>query len=204
MKKSIILMSAFIIGAASLPAQITQEQADVIVTEYVKSNIAEPYLLYAHLETPSAEGLAIATFQEEIVNVKYACWAYYLDENPELSEPSQHRYLFVKEDDGNLLEIITANDLGPEELSQWKLVEPVGIDDVENVVLIVYPNPTENQLRIINYELGIEKIKLFDIFGRQVYETTETIFDISHLPTGVYFVQIKTETGIITQKVIKQ
>jgi hypothetical protein len=35
---------------------------------------------------------------------------YYLNENPELSEPSRHRYLFVKKDAGNLLEIITAND----------------------------------------------------------------------------------------------
>jgi hypothetical protein len=30
-----------------------------------------------------------------------------------------------------------------------------------------------------------------------------TTIDISHLPTGVYFVEIKTETGVVTKKVIK-
>jgi hypothetical protein len=54
-RKIILLMSALTIWLASLSAQITQQQADAIVSEYVKAHIAEPYLLYAHLETQGEE-----------------------------------------------------------------------------------------------------------------------------------------------------
>jgi hypothetical protein len=83
-----------------------------------------------------------------------------------------------------------------------------GIESSENIQWNVYPNPTNGILHLQSrIESGmifkLEKVILFDIFGRQVYETTETVFDISHLPAGVYFVQIKIETDIITQKVVK-
>ncbi|MCL2073402.1 MAG: leucine-rich repeat protein [Marinilabiliaceae bacterium] len=69
----------------------------------------------------------------------------------------------------------------------------------------IYPNPAVDELRIINYELGIEKIEIFDVTGRLVHKVVQTeinynkvfhnemIIDISKLSGGVYFLKIGNE-----------
>jgi len=187
-------MLALIACTTSLSAQITREQADKIVWKHIQNEVTIPYLLYAQNDTPGAEGLMITTYHEETVKVKYACWAYYLNENPGVNEPVQHRYLFVKEDDRNLLEIITSNDLVPDLTGCEPVLGSVNVkkefisiypnpttgvlnliqgiagqarnDERENITL--YPNPTTGELEIKNYELGINSIEVFDVFGRKV------------------------------------
>jgi gingipain R len=73
----------------------------------------------------------------------------------------------------------------------------------------IFPNPTDGQLKITNSELGITNVKIFDVFGRTVVGTNlcvrpETTIDISNLSTGVYFIHIQTEEGIVTRKVVKR
>jgi len=197
-------MLVLIAWTTSLSAQITREQADAIVWEHIQNEITPPYLLYVNLNTPSEEGMVITTFNDEVVKVKYTCWAYYLNESPEVSEPSQHRYLFVKENNGNLLEIITTNDFGPD-LTGW---EPVlGLGDMKKEGIRIYPNPTTGELRITSYELREGKIEIFDVYGRTVGAypcgRPEATINIAHLPAGIYFVKVKNENSEITQKVIK-
>ena len=79
----------------------------------------------------------------------------------------------------------------------------------------IYPNPTTGELKIKNYELKIgiagqarndgAFVEIFDIFGRShVSRVTchekEAVINISHLPSGVYFLRID---GQIV-KVVKQ
>ena len=166
--------------ATSLSAQITREQADMIVLEHIQNEVTPPYFLYVNVNTPTAEGIAITTSQAEAMQAKYACWVYYLNENPVMSAPSQHRYLFVKEDDGNLLEVITSNDLVPE-LTDWTEVMPVGIEAPPSPLerdVRIYPNPTSGLLTIcdVRYatsdnrksEIGQSEIEIFDVMGRTV------------------------------------
>ncbi len=68
----------------------------------------------------------------------------------------------------------------------------------------IYPNPTNGELRIESGELRMEEIQLLDVAGKRVFETKKTDFNISHLPTGIYFMRLKTDKGNITKKVIKQ
>jgi len=78
----------------------------------------------------------------------------------------------------------------------------------------VYPNPTDGELRIdcgrdaINRVSTITRIEVFDVFGRNVGVKFPSFGgvrggNISHLPTGIYFLRIQTETDVITQKVVK-
>jgi len=210
MKKMFLLMLALIACATSLSAQITQEQADEIVLEYIQNEVAQPYFLYVNVKAPNPSGIALTTHNEESVKVKYACWAYYLNENPALSEPCQHRYLFVKADDGNLLEIITSNDLAPDNLlTQWTLVL-LGVETWEETNILVYPNPTTGELTINNEQLIINNIEIFDIYGRKLSHISypkshiSNLIDISDLAPGIYFVKIKTEINEIVKKVVKQ
>ena len=88
-------------------------------------------------------------------------------------------------------------------------VEKNGIKTIETSTVKVYPNPTTGELRIENYDLLVEKIKIFDIYGRNVLSqnvcsTQHTKLNISHLSTGVYFVKISTEAGEVVQKVVKE
>jgi hypothetical protein len=73
-----------------------------------------------------------------------------------------------------------------------------GLNDV-----FIYPNPTTGELRIENGALKIQQISIFNLLGRNVLNTKQTTLDISHLPAGIYFVQIKTEKGVVTKKIVK-
>jgi len=70
---------------------------------------------------------------------------------------------------------------------------------------MLVPNPTTGALTITNYELRIESIEVFDIYGRKqnAESRKENEIDISGLPAGFYFVKITTENGKVTKKVIK-
>ena len=207
--QSAIFITLFILFACPtlLSAQITREQADQIVWEHLQKEVSQPYFLYANTHTPSVAGINITTSNAEVVKIKYASWAYYLNEFPVASGPSQHRYLFVKEDNGNLLEIITTNDIVPD-LTEWELL--LGIVDLKSEAISIYPNPTTGELTIDNGQLTINNVEVFDIYGRKIHSSTLTSYlspltsiNISHLPSGIYFVKISTEAGEVVRKVIK-
>ena len=92
-------------------------------------------------------------------------------------------------------------------------IEPVATPELNAVS--IYPNPTKGELRIENGELRIRNIQFFDIRGnivlspfpspiwRGVSEGRGEV-NISHLPAGIYFVQITTEKGVVTKKVVKR
>ena len=86
----------------------------------------------------------------------------------------------------------------------------VGIETITNdeLRITVFPNPANEQLTINNEQLIINNVEIFDVMGRPVVGSNlcvrpATTIDISHLPSGVYFVKIYTENGVVTQKVVK-
>ena len=213
MKQKVFLIVVLVAWATALPAQIMREQADVIVKEHLQNEMIESNLLYVNVNAPSVEGIAITTSNEETFQAKYACYAYYLNE----SELSQCRYLFVKEDDGNLLEVIASNDLGQSDLTQWEAVDDVGIVETNNYPsLRIYPNPTAGQLIISlpNPSEGgayeAESIEIYDALGKRHYVAAPSLSEraggevnISHLPAGIYFLKIKTGVSTLIKKVVK-
>jgi len=106
------------------------------------------------------------------------------------------------------------------EAEVWKLFNIVGINvgivETDNYPsLRVYPNPTTGVLNLIqesinNEQLTINNVEIFDIYGRKHHISYLTShisnhqINISHLPAGLYFVRITTETGVVMQKIVKQ
>ena len=90
-------------------------------------------------------------------------------------------------------------------------IEPIEMKPVNNNSVSIYPNPTTGQLIIENGELIMEKIDIFDVMGRNLgtlpFSPSITggwgEVDISHLPSGFYFLRIQTDKGVITAKVVK-
>jgi surface protein len=68
----------------------------------------------------------------------------------------------------------------------------------------LYPNPVQGELNI-NLPSGTEisTVKVFNTLGQQVQRATRSQVDMSGLTSGVYFVEITTNKGQHTQKVIK-
>jgi len=102
---------------------------------------------------------------------------------------------------------LTANN------TQLLLSTKVGIEEVVGEVtgFRVYPNPTTGELRIdMSDEMSDMRCEIYDIYGRKMSQISNlksqisNQINISHLPSGVYFVRIQTENKMITQKIIKQ
>ena len=85
-----------------------------------------------------------------------------------------------------------------------KYTEPASIVETNNnAALRVYPNPTAGKLHISISDMRLSDIKIYDIFGKlQMSEIgqSEITIDISHLPSGMYFLK----TGEQTVKVVKE
>jgi CubicO group peptidase (beta-lactamase class C family) len=74
----------------------------------------------------------------------------------------------------------------------------------ENEILItVYPNPTNGLVNIEIQNQTIENIKLYDLQGRLIKETSESQFDLSNYSNGTYFIRAQTEKGFFSYKLIK-
>jgi len=83
------------------------------------------------------------------------------------------------------------------------------IEEIANSGITVYPNPTSSELHVESHIAGIGNIEIFDVTGKSVATVKKgnlptTTLNISHLPAGVYFLQIQTGTGVVTKKVVKQ
>jgi hypothetical protein len=201
MKKNLFTMFVLLAWTTSLFAQITRVQADAIVLDFLKNEVTDSGFLYVHANAPSEEGIVITTSNEEAVKAKYACWVYYLNE----SELSKSRYLFVKEDNGSLLEIIANNDTGPDDFSSWEVVDiAAGTIVVGNAMKHPYPNPV-NDLLTIPCNGDNVRVKIYDLTGTCLYSgllkgKDDCRLNVSFLNAGVYILSVDGEAYRIIKK----
>lgn len=91
----------------------------------------------------------------------------------------------------------------------WLAYGATGVDEIskDESRLVVMPNPVTDFVNIgmVN---SMEELEIYNNQGQVVYQqdvnkATQRI-DLSHLPSGMYFVKAKTENGIYTSKLIKK
>lgn len=77
---------------------------------------------------------------------------------------------------------------------------------LEKITVKLFPNPTSNQLTIVSDELKISEINIADITGEMIktIKGSTNNVNVSGLPSGIYFIQLITEEGVIAKKFIKQ
>ncbi len=72
----------------------------------------------------------------------------------------------------------------------------------------IYPNPTNGLITIVTPSHELKTIRLVDVTGRVILEMQElnelTDLDLSKYSKGVYYLNVKTATGTLTKKVIKE
>ncbi|MBW6483758.1 MAG: T9SS type A sorting domain-containing protein [Vicingaceae bacterium] len=87
-----------------------------------------------------------------------------------------------------------------------KLSAVVSIDEIENTPLTtIFPNPTNGIFTISSTE-GINEVEVFNTLGQAVYNkkitSNSTTINLTSFPKGLYLVQLKTNTNIITKKIV--
>lgn len=69
----------------------------------------------------------------------------------------------------------------------------------------IYPNPVKDILHIQSNDLTtITAVKIYDILGKLIQETTASTIPVSGLAKGLYIVKVTTENGEISKKFIKE
>ncbi len=81
----------------------------------------------------------------------------------------------------------------------------VGIEDVANVKVEIYPNPTTDRLNI-ECEQAISRVEVLDVAGRTVMSQNGNVNSINTkaLAEGVYMLRVMTEAGVSAQKFVKE
>lgn len=85
------------------------------------------------------------------------------------------------------------------------LNSPVGIEDVEEGGLAIFPNPVKDVLNI-NYDKAINQIDVYDVNGKLVktLTTVGSSINVSDLSDGIYMLNMQTEEGLVIRKIVKE
>ncbi|HLG35531.1 MAG TPA: T9SS type A sorting domain-containing protein [Bacteroidia bacterium] len=90
----------------------------------------------------------------------------------------------------------------------------------QNQIINLFPNPATNEIKVQSLKFKVEAVEIYDVVGGKVYSLVDSrllsvaqqlstnhyqlTLNISNLPSGMYFVRIRTENGSVTKKLIKQ
>jgi hypothetical protein len=88
---------------------------------------------------------------------------------------------------------------------RFDIVADDGINNSLKNTIDVYPNPTNDFLtiRILNGH-KIKQVMVFDLYGKLVMNTNETILDLKSLNNGIYFLKVFTANRVEELKIIKK
>lgn len=79
----------------------------------------------------------------------------------------------------------------------------LGVEEYSEINFTIYPNPVRNYLQV-DSQLQFETIKVFNLQGQLVIETVLNNINVSHLNSGLYFVQVIVDGKSVTRKLIKE
>jgi hypothetical protein len=85
----------------------------------------------------------------------------------------------------------------------------VSIQSTNNTqsTITLFPNPTSSNFTITSTD-KIESVKVYNLIGEEMLITTpnnnQSTININQFSNGIYFVEIKTEKGIVWKKIVKE
>lgn len=108
--------------------------------------------------------------------------------------------------DPTVVKSIYNNNVGCNTIQEVEASCILGISEMAlNEAISIFPNPVSELLEInISKGIGLEKIIVFSTLGQQLMHSVERTVDFSSLAQGVYFVEIQTDHGGMTKKVVKR
>jgi hypothetical protein len=113
--------------------------------------------------------------------------------------------------EGNFCSDVTTNPATLEVIATCRLANPEGDDEeatIENTTtpITIYPNPTSDHLTISGIE-GTAEVSVISVDGRVVLKNqstnSTTTIDVSQLSRGTYMIQVLDQSGVRTERFIK-
>ena len=93
--------------------------------------------------------------------------------------------------------------VGPGYVGVYSFEEILSTDSVAIQETSLYPNPTKDQFTIqLNEGIQFQKADIYNQLGQFVLSSSEAIVDVSNLSQGMYFVEVFTDQGKSTRKLI--
>lgn len=77
-----------------------------------------------------------------------------------------------------------------------------GLEALQKNSIRVYPNPVSNRLRIETHD-WIKRVQLINMEGQVILSGRDKDINLTHVPRGIYQLQVETEKGWETQRVVK-
>jgi myo-inositol-hexaphosphate 3-phosphohydrolase len=73
--------------------------------------------------------------------------------------------------------------------------------------LSIYPNPNNGMFSLVSAKATNGSIEVYNVLGERVFSRTETVFtnlqlDLGNLPSGVYYLSLKSGDGVRTLKFV--
>jgi hypothetical protein len=79
----------------------------------------------------------------------------------------------------------------------------LGVKDDNLINFKIFPNPAKNQFTIQLQEgLELQKVNLFNSLGQLINSTNKNIISTSNLTSGIYYVEIITDNGKASKKIV--
>lgn len=85
----------------------------------------------------------------------------------------------------------------------YNINQVLATTDLNEVSIVMYPNPASNSVRFSG--VVVEEVEVYDMAGKLVLSSTEPLnneLSVSALTDGIYQVQIITQKGVNTQKLV--
>lgn len=87
----------------------------------------------------------------------------------------------------------------------FNITDLLSIEDYLESGFNLFPNPTKDQFTIqLNDNSVLQKITIYNTLGQVVLSSNELIVNTSKLASGSYYVQVETNQGKATKKLIKE
>jgi hypothetical protein len=101
---------------------------------------------------------------------------------------------------------IAEADFGGSATTVIKNINPSsGLETLDNANVIVYPNPAKDQLTIAA-GMKMDRIEFVSVTGQtiftQIVNTTTTNIQLAGISSGMYFVKIYADSGIVVKQVV--
>lgn len=86
--------------------------------------------------------------------------------------------------------------------------ENLSINNPTTIEIEVYPNPFQDSLKwVMQSGIEVKEFQVYDLSGQKrqfSWSANDKIIYLSELPTGLYFLKVTTNLGILTKKIIKR
>jgi len=93
-------------------------------------------------------------------------------------------------------------------VSNVAISAPLGIRENKQDGIMIYPNPAQDKLFIINQTTGKFEAAIFTMDGRLLgtysLSGTKTVLDVADLTDGLYIIKIRNEQGMFVDKFLKE